>query len=73
MWTPLWLAFSATAASIMFVVAGAIGYNLSKHSRFLAGIAWSPAVIWWEIGVGVALAVLSALLWRQGVRSLHTR
>jgi|SRR4029079_17134249 hypothetical protein len=73
MWTPLWLAFSATAASIMFIAAGTMGYNLDTHSRFIARTPWSPAVIWWEVGVGLVLAVLSAFLWRQGVRSQQTR
>ncbi len=73
MWTPLWLAFSATAASIMFIVAGTIGYNLDRHSRFVARTPWSPAVIRWEVGVGLVLAVLSAFLWRHGVRSHRTR
>lgn len=73
MWTPLWLAFSATAASILFIVAGAIGYNLDKHSSFIARTPWSPTVIWWEVGVGLVLAVLSAALWQRGLRSQATR
>lgn len=71
MWTPLWLAFSTTATSILFIVAGALGHNLSKHERFLAGADTSPGVIWWEVGIGVALAVLSLFFWRQGVRSIQ--
>jgi hypothetical protein len=73
MWTPLWLAFTATAASIMFIVAGTMGYDLDTHSMFIARTPWSPAVIWWEVGVGLVLSVLSAFLWRQGVRSQQTR
>jgi hypothetical protein len=72
MWTPLWLAFSATATSILFIVAGTLGVNLSKQSRFLAGDASSHGVVWWEVGVGVAVAIASVFLWRQGVRSLQT-
>lgn len=73
MWTPLWLSFSATAAAILFAVSGVIGYNLSRHSAFVNGTAWSGGVIWWEVGIGVALAFIAAPLWRAGVRSLRTR
>ena len=69
MWTPLWLAFSTTATSIMFVVAGTIGYNLDRHASFVARTPWAPGVIWWEVGAGVALAILATLFWRQALRS----
>jgi len=72
MWTPLWMAFSATATSVLFLVAGTLGVNLSKRSRFLAGDVPSPDVIWWEVGVGVALAIVSVFLWRQGVRLMRS-
>ena len=69
-WSPLWMAFSATAASMLFVVAGAIGYTLSRHDRFVAGTAWSDGVIWWQVLVGLALVPLALVLWRIGLRSL---
>lgn len=72
MWTPLWMAFSATATSMLFIVAGTLGVNLSRHTRFRAGTPASPDVIWWEIGIGVALAALSLLFWRRGLRDLRT-
>jgi hypothetical protein len=73
MWTPLWLAFSATATSILFIVAGTLGVTLSKRSRFLSGDAASSGVIWWEVGVGLALSVVSLILWRQGIQSIRRR
>ena len=70
MWTPLWMAFSTTATSILFIVAGTLCFNLSRHARFQDGSAASPDVIWWEVGIGVALAALSMLFWRRGIRNI---
>lgn len=72
-WSPLWLAFSTTAAAALFIVAGSIGYTLSRHERFRAGSAWSETVIWWEVVVGIALVPLAVYFWRRGVHSLHRR
>ena len=68
--SPLWLAFSTTAAAALFLVAGAIGYTLSKHARFFDGTSWSDGVIWWQVGVGLALLPLAAYFWRRGLRSI---
>ena|SRR5688572_29613747 len=65
----LWLAFNTTAAAVLFLVAGAIGYTLSKHARFVDGTPWSGSVIWWQVGVGLALVPLAAFFWRKGLRS----
>ena len=69
-WSPLWMAFSATAGAIIFLVAGVAGYTLNRHDRFLAGTAWVDGVIWWQVLVGLALVPLAAFLWRIGLRSL---
>ena len=68
--SPIFNALSLTAASVLFVVTGGIGYTLSKHDRFVAGTPWSPTVIWWQVGVGIALLPLAAYFWRRGIRSL---
>jgi hypothetical protein len=68
---PLWLAFTSSATALLFVGAGLLGYNLSRHSRFIAGTAWSDTVIWWEVWTGLAAAALSVLFWRAGVRSIR--
>ena len=68
--SPLWIAFSATSAAILFIWAGLAGYQLSKHSRFVAGTAWSETVIWWEVGVGLVAAALAAVCWRRGLKSI---
>lgn len=70
MWSPLWMAFSATAAAILFIGSGAIGYALGRQERFVTGTVWSDEVIWWQVGVGVAILPLAAILWRIGLRSL---
>jgi hypothetical protein len=44
--SPLWLGFTATASSALFLVAGLIGFDLSKRSTFFAGAAWVDGVIW---------------------------
>ena len=68
--SPLWLAFSATALAALFLGAGTIGYILTKRDRFIAGTSWSETVLWWEVGVGVALIPLAVYLWRRGLRSI---
>jgi hypothetical protein len=45
-WSPLWIAFGTTAAAILYLVAGAIGYTLDRHERFVAHSAWTGGVIW---------------------------
>jgi hypothetical protein len=70
-WSPLWMAFSATAAAVLFLVAGTIGYTLSRHDRFVAHSAWRDGVIWWEIGVGFGTAFLAAYFWRKGLQRIR--
>jgi hypothetical protein len=67
---PLPMAFSATAMSALFLVSGASGWRLSKQARFVAGTGWSESVIWWQVGVGLALLVLAVFLFRRGVRDM---
>ncbi len=72
MWSPLWMAFSATVTAGLFLGAGFLGYTLSKHDRFVAGTAWSDGVIWWEVSAGLAASVVALFLWRKGLRSIRT-
>jgi hypothetical protein len=71
MWSPLWIAFSATATSLLFLTAGALGFTLSRHARFVAGTAWSDSVIWWEVWVGIGAALMAAYFWRRGLRAIR--
>jgi len=67
---PLWPAFNATAGAAVFIVAGAAGYDLNAPDAAAAGTPWSGTVIWWEVGVAIALLPLAAHCWRKGLRSL---
>ncbi len=69
LWNPLRLAFGTTAAALLFLGAGALGYRLGRHERFVSG-AWSDSVIWWEVAVGLALVPVAAWFWRKGLRSM---
>jgi len=71
--SPLWLGFTATAASALFLIAGIIGFNLSKRSRFFTGTAWSEGVIWWQVVVGLVLVPVAIYLLRRGVRDIERR
>jgi hypothetical protein len=64
----LWMAFSFTAGAALFLVAGLIGYNLSRHSRSVNGTAWTDGVIWSEVLVGAVMAAIAAFGWVRGLR-----
>jgi membrane protein implicated in regulation of membrane protease activity len=68
---PVPLACSATALAALFLGAGVSGRTLSRHEAFVAGTAWTGGVVWWQVGVGVALRGMSVWLWRRAIRSLH--
>jgi len=67
----LWSAFGMTAGSALFLIAGAIGYTLDRHDRFVSHTPWAGHIIWSEIGVGLALAVIAAFCWRKGLQRLR--
>jgi hypothetical protein len=69
---PLWPAFSGTFVSILFLGAGAFGYNLSRHERVVAGTVGRDGVIWWHVWVGVGLLVFAGAMWRRGLRSIRS-
>lgn len=69
---PLWMAFSATALSIIFLAAGTTGFLLSPHDRFVSHTSWTGSIVWWELEAGLGLAILAAFLWRLGLRDLKT-
>ncbi len=69
-WSPLWGAFTATAAAILFVVSGALGYRLERGVPFTIAAAWSDTVLWSEIWLGICAGLIAIYLWRRGLRSL---
>jgi len=70
-WSSLWGAFTATAVSMLFVVAGALGYRLEGGVPFTIAAAWSGTVLWPEIWVGIGVALIAIYLWYRGLRSLR--
>lgn len=71
--SPLWLGFTTTAASALFLIAGIIGFNLSKRSRFFSGTAWTDGVIWWQVAVGLVLVPVAIYLLRRGVGDIERK
>ena len=69
---PLWMAFSTTTLALLFVTAGAAGYRLSHGVPFTNPSAWTGAIIWSQIAIGVCAALFAAYFWRLGLRSLRT-
>src|SRR4051812_48660593 len=64
----LWPAFSATAVSAILLIAGFTGYNLNALDAAAAGTHWRGDVIWWQVGIGMALLPVAAYYWRRGIR-----
>jgi hypothetical protein len=69
--SPLWMAFSMTAVSAVYLVSGLIGYTLDRHDRFVARTAWAGDVIWSEVAVGSAIALVAVFFWRKGLRAIR--
>jgi hypothetical protein len=67
MWSPLWMAFSASAAAGLNLVAGLIGYTLDRHDRFVAHTSWAGHVIWSQVALGVVAGSFAVLFWRRAV------
>lgn len=67
---PSFVALSFTAAGLFLLVSGVIGYNASRHDRFVEGTAWRDSVIWWEVLAGAALVAMSVYWWRRFLTAL---
>jgi len=67
MWSPLWMAFSATAAAVFFAAAGLAGYTLDRHERFVAQTSWAAHVIWSQVGFGLLAAFVAVYFWRRAL------
>jgi uncharacterized membrane protein len=69
--SPLWLGFTATATSALFLIAGVMGHNLNKRGQLFSSTARTDDVIWWEVAIGIVLVPVAIyLLWR-GVRAVN--
>ena len=56
--------FSATAAGLLFLVAGLIGWDLKYSHGWFEGTKWVGHPIWWQVGLGTALLLL-ATFWAR--------
>ncbi len=70
-WSPLWTAFSLTAAALLFIVAGSTGYELQGGIPFSRASSFTGSVVWWEIGAGVTLVLVAAPLWLVALRRIQ--
>ena len=68
---PFGFAFSSTAAMLLFLGAGTIGYKLDRHDRFVSHTAWADGPIWWEMAAGVVCALIAAVAWHRAIRSMN--
>jgi hypothetical protein len=70
-WNPLWMAFSATAAAVLFLITGVIGYTLSRHERFVAHAPWAGHVIWSQVLIGLLAGLVAVYFWRKGLQRMR--
>jgi succinate dehydrogenase hydrophobic anchor subunit len=67
---PFDAAFGATAAALLFLVAGTIGFTIEKNNWSFITVTRSDAVVWWEIFYGLVALVFAVYFWRKGLRTL---
>ena len=60
--TPAQHLISATVFGTLFVVSGLIGWDLRHSHGWFAGARWVTPPVWWELGVGVFLLLVAAVL-----------
>jgi hypothetical protein len=71
MWSPLWVAFSLTAAALLFLTAAFTGYELQGGLPFSRASSFTGRVVWGQAGAGLALALIAAPLWFVALRRLR--
>src|SRR3954470_452301 len=62
---PLWMAFSATAAAVIFGIAGLSGYTLDRHDRFINHTSWVGHVIWPQVWIGLVAGAIAVYFMRR--------
>jgi len=71
--SPLWFAFSTTAAALLFTVSGGMGYGLQKGPPLLAESRWTGDVIWPQVWTGLLFAIIAVFCWRNAIRDTDRR
>jgi hypothetical protein len=70
-WNPLWMAFTLTAVALLYGPAGVIGYSVPMHNPFIDRPAvWVGHVVWPQVEMASAIALISVFFWWQGLRRL---
>jgi len=67
---PLHTAFTMTAAGIVFLLTGILGYSIRK-SGGLPYLEHGGVVIWPQVWWGTAALALAAFFWRRALASLE--
>jgi hypothetical protein len=71
LWNPLWMAFTLTAIALLYGVAGAAGYEVPRHNPFIDHPAVRVGhVVWPQVELAAATALISVWFWRQGLKRL---
>ena len=66
---PLQAAFTTTTFGLLFLIAGSIGYTISKSNWSIVRVTGSGGVVWWEVFYGVVALVFAAYFWRKGLKT----
>ena len=61
-------AMSATAGALLFTIAGLSGFVVNWHAAGSWGHRTGEPV-WWEVWLGLALAAVAVVSWRNVVRN----
>ena len=70
-WNPLWIAFTLTAAGLLYFVAGLLGYEVPRHNPFIDKPAvWVGHVVWPQVGWASVALLISGLFWWRGLKRL---
>jgi hypothetical protein len=64
---PLHVAFTATTAAIVLLVAGSIGFTIKRSNWYFFAGTWSDGVVWQEIYYGLVALALAAYFWKKGL------
>ena len=65
---PFSLAFTSTVVAALLIFAGIVGYSVGRGAPLADSRAWSGSVIWWEVGLGLALLTVAIFFWRLAFR-----
>jgi len=57
--------FNITAAGLLYLVAGLIGWDLRYSRGWFQGARWVNGPVWWQVGAGTVLLVLAGFWARR--------